>query len=209
MVVAVTSLALGVLATWGFGRVQQLELLKKQAELRALLTRKLEQLADILRGRKRVSLQEEFLMTQLLGQKLKSEYYMPDVIFAVVPGGLMISDWLSRRELGSRDKPIPVRTVNVQQVRQESGFRTKTVEVVDNIEDVTAGLLKTHKVLIVIDISRGGETLARCHEFLNKYFHENNIQIAVLFCEKDRDTKIRFFVTKTKYDVVFDWKLNE
>jgi hypothetical protein len=87
----------GGILTWIIGKIQQKNFLQR--------------LKDALRDRWHVSLDEEFLMTQLLGQVMRTAGYKTDVIFAVSPGGLMIAEWLSRRELGDFRNPIPVRSV--------------------------------------------------------------------------------------------------
>lgn len=74
-------IAFGGLLTWAIGKVQQSHLVRE--------------LRDVLHDRQHVSLNEEFLMAQILAKKIRKADSLPDVIFAVSPGGLMIGEWLS------------------------------------------------------------------------------------------------------------------
>lgn len=183
---------LGGFFTWIIGKIQQ----------RDFLTR----LKDALRDRWHVSLDEEFLMTELLGQQMRAARYKPDVIFAVSPGGMMVAEWLSRRELGDFRNPVPVRTVCIRTVRSAAGVITERAQVESDLNGATAGLSKEVKALLVSDISRGGGTLQVAYDFLRSFFPEANIVTGTLFCHTDAATKPRFRVVETDKAVRFDWK---
>jgi len=94
LLIAMVSVVVGGLLTWIIGKAQQAYLLRR--------------LRDTVINREHVSVNEEFLMTQLLADKIQEANFKPDIIFAVCPGGAMIAEWLSRRFLGNRSAPIPV-----------------------------------------------------------------------------------------------------
>jgi hypoxanthine phosphoribosyltransferase len=192
LLAALVGAVLGGGLTWVIGKIQMQDLLRR--------------LVDVLRDRWHVSLEEEFLMTQLLGQRIKTAGYKTDVIFAVSPGGLMIAEWLSRRELGNFRNPVPVRSVCLKSVRSTAGVITEKAVVESDLSALTAGLSKQAKVLLVNDISRGGGTLQVAYDFLKSFFPEDNILTATLFCHRDAATKPRFRVVETDKAVRLDWK---
>jgi len=192
LLATLVGVSLGGILTWTIGKIQQKDFLRR--------------VKNALRDRWHVSLDEEFLMTQLLGQQMRTAAYKPDVIFGVSPGGMMIAEWLSRRELGDFRNPIPVRSVCVKSVRSTAGVITDRAVVENDLNGLTAGLQKQMKALLVNDISRGGGTLQAAYDFLKAFFPEDNIVTATLFCHKDAATKPRFCVVETDKAVRFDWK---
>lgn len=66
---------------------------------------------------------------------------------------------------------------------------------------ITNRFEKTSKVLIVIDIFKGGGTLHASYEFLKQHFLEKNIRVATLFCQKSNKKKIDFCVVRTNKEV--------
>jgi hypothetical protein len=91
LIITLVGVCVGALLAWIIGKLQQIRLLQK--------------LQDMWMDRERVSLNEELLMTQLLAEKIRKAKFIPDVIFAVSPGGMHIAEWLSRRFLGSFSNP--------------------------------------------------------------------------------------------------------
>jgi hypoxanthine phosphoribosyltransferase len=192
LLAALVGALVGGILTWVIGKIQLRDFLRR--------------LEDTLRDRWHVSLDDEFLMTQLLGQQMRTAGYKPDVIFAVCPGGMMIAEWLSRREFGDFRNPIHVRSVCVKSVRSTAGVIADKTVVESDLNGLIAGLPKRTKVLLVNDISRGGGTLQAAYDFLKTFFPEGNIITATLFCYKDAATKPRFRVVETDKAVRFDWK---
>ena len=183
---------IAVLSEWIIGKMHHRSLLR--------------QLRNMLRLRRRVSLQEELLMAQLLAEKIQSDGFKPTLILAVVPGGLMIAEWLSRRELGSRDNPLPVGTVYVGQERDEFGIITKKATVKGDLSGVTKALAPESRVLLVINVCRGGTTLEASYKFLSGLMPRDCIRTAALFCPSQPNLKINYYVERTDETVVFDWK---
>ncbi len=192
LLIAMVSVVVGGLLTWIIGKAQQSYLLNK--------------LRDAVIDREQVSVNEEFLMTQLLSEKIQKANYTPDVIFAVCPGGAMIAEWLSRRFLGNFSTPIPIQSLHMIQERKKAGIDTIMAKVDDKLATIPPGLSKDSKVLLVNDISRSGHTLEAAYEFLKKYFPDENIRSATLICHKDAGAKPKYYVAMTKKTIRFDWK---
>lgn len=184
--------ALGGLFTWIIGKYQSRKLLRN--------------LKNALMDKSHVSLNEEFLMTQMLGEKIKKAGFKPDVIFSICPGGSMIAEWLSRRVFGDFRDSILVKNIYISSSRSNTGVITEKAEVKEDIDNLTAGLSNQSKVLLVNDISRGGGTLEVANEFLKGFFSEENIKAATLICHQDARTKPHFQVINTDKTVRFDWK---
>ena len=182
---------LGGLVTWIIGKTQLHHLLRK--------------LGDMLRFKERVSINEEFRMTQLLAEKIKKANYVPDVIFAVFPGGAMVAEWLSRRFLSDFSKPVPVQLVYVITKRSSGG----TKSIVANVDDkfsMTPSLSKNPEILLVNDIARGGHTLEAAREFLRGYSTDKNIKTATLFRHKISSVIPDFYTALTDRVINFEWK---
>lgn len=195
LLIAMVSVVVGGLLTWIIGKAQQVHLLYK--------------LRDAVIDREQVSVNEEFLMTQLLAEKIQKADYMPDVIFAVCPGGAMIAEWLSRRFLGNRLTPIPVQLLYMIPEQIEKGDQKRTVMKVDDKWAATPpSLSKDSKILIVNDIIRSGHTLDVALEFLTEHFQvpEENIQSATLICHKQATIQLTYYVAETRKTIRFDWK---
>lgn len=188
---------------WRFGYVGHWE-----TQLRYLLRR----LRDMLRSKERVSINEEFRMTQLLAEKIKKANYVPDVIFAIFPGGAMVAEWLSRRFLGDFSAPVPVQLICVVTERIAGGIKSTVANVIDNLTSIASGLPKNTKVLIVNDIARSGHTLLATREFLKVYFTDENIKVATLFRTEDTEdseVELDFCVALTNKVINFEWKQRE
>lgn len=142
-------------------------------------------------------------MTKLLGHKIHADNFKPDVIFAVSPGGLMIAEWLSRRELGNRTNPIPVRAVFVKQERTEKEIQVERAHV-ENEPDEISKISGESKVLVVIDVARGGQTLGETYKYLRGHFPAENLRTAALF--KTKKVRVNYFVTETDKQINFQWK---
>ena len=188
LLIMMVSVVVGGLLTWIIGKAQQIHLLRK--------------LRDAVIDRERVSVSEEFLMTQMLAEKIQ-EANMPDVIFAVCPGGAMIAEWLSRRFLGNRLTPIPVQLLYMVPEQKADGTKIK---VDDKWTEIPPSLSKDSKVLVVNDISRTSHTLESTVEFLKERCQSENIQSATLICHKQAPTKPTYYVAETEKTIRFDWK---
>ena len=198
VLVMMIGVVLGGLVTWAIGKTQ----------LRYLLRR----LRDMLRSKERVSINEEFRMTQLLAEKIKKANYVPDVIFAIFPGGAMVAEWLSRRFLGDFSAPVPVQLICVVTERIAGGIKSTVANVIDNLTSIASGLPKNTKVLIVNDIARSGHTLLATREFLKVYFTDENIKVATLFRTEDTEdseVELDFCVALTNKVINFEWKQRE
>lgn len=199
LLIAMVSVVVGGLLTWIIGKylgeIQQKELLKK--------------LQDAVIDREHVSVNEELLMTQLLAEKIRDTNFKPDVIFAICPGGAMISEWLSQRFLGNRSAPIPVQLLYMRPEQKNSIAQTHMVEVDKNLTAISSFLPENPNALLVNDISRGGHTLYSACEFLKKKFPEGDIRSATLICHKDANAKPDYSVAMTKKAIRFDWKSYE
>lgn len=190
--VSMVSVLVGGVLTWAIGKAQQRLLLRR--------------LRDMVLDRERVSLSEEFLMTRLLAEEMEKADFVPDVIFAICPGGAMVAEWLSRRFLGTRSAPIPVQSIFVIQKWSSGGVKVIEAKVDDISTAIPSALPTNSKILLVNDISRSGSTLKATHEFLKNRFVDNNIETATLVCHIQASTKPRFYVAMTKKVVRFDWK---
>ncbi len=182
----------GACLTWIIGYTQQNSMWRR--------------LRNVLMDKRHVCLNEEFLMTRMLGEKILASGFKADVIFAISPGGGMIAEWLSRGLLGDFTAPIPVRVVCIHSKRSGGTVKTDEAAVVDQLNGLIAGLSLESRVLLVNDISRGGETLRVAHQFLGKHFRPDNVMTATLFCHIDARTKPRFHVVMTDKTIRFDWK---
>ncbi|MHC4206033.1 MAG: phosphoribosyltransferase family protein [Planctomycetota bacterium] len=201
LLIAAVSIVIGGLLTWIIGKklgeIQQTELLNK--------------LKDAVLDREFVSVNEEFLMTQLLAEKIQDAKFKPDVIIAVCPGGAMIAEWLSRRFLGNRLAPIPVQLLNmVPQQKKENTISTTHIELDENWAAIPPGLSKDSKVLVVNDISRTSHTIDKALNYLTNSLQVpiQNIQTAILIYSQQLpgDAKPTYYVAKTTKTIHFDWK---
>lgn len=195
----IVSIIIGGFLTWLIGKIQGK---RQQAEL-------LKKLQHAVIDREHVSVNEELLMTQLLAEKIQKDNFKPNVIFAVLPGGAMIAEWLSRRFLGNRSVPIPVQLLNMIPERREEATLIHRANIIDNLTAIPSGLPKNSKVLLVNDISRGGHTLQSAAEFLRKHFPDGDIRSATLICHKDANVTPIYYVAITTKAVRFDWKSYE
>lgn len=186
LLISMVSVVIGGLLTWIIGKIQQRLLLQK--------------LRDAVIDRERVSISEEFLMTQMLAEKIP-EADMPDVIFAVCPGGAMIAEWLSRRFLGKRSDPIPVILLYMS---REQDRRRDIARVDDKLTMIPPDISPDSKVLLVNDISRSGFTLNGAEEFLKQKF--SNIKTTTLICYQDAAVKPEYYAAVTRKTIRFDWK---
>jgi len=192
LLIMIVSVVVGGLLTWIIGKAQQAHLLHK--------------LRDAVIDRERVSVNEEFLMTQLLSEKIQKDEYEPNVIFAVYPGGAMIAEWLSRRFLGERSAPIPVQLLYMKREQEDKSTKKDVAKIDENLTAIPPGLAQDVKVLLVNDISRSGFTLNAAEEFLKKHFSDKNIRSATLICYKDASIKPTYNVAVTEKTIRFDWK---
>jgi hypothetical protein len=135
VLVAMVSVIVGGLLTWINGKVQQINLLRK--------------LRDAVIDRERISVGEEFLMTQMLAEKIQQEADKADVIFAVCPGGAMIAEWLSRRFMGNRSDPIPVKLLYMSREQKEDGRKSDVAKVDDKLSAIPPDMSPDSKVLLV------------------------------------------------------------
>ena len=145
-------------------------------------------------------------MTQLLAEKIQDANFEPDVIFAICPGGAMISEWLSQRFLGNRSAPIPVQLLYMRPEKKNSIVETRMMEVDKKLTAISSFLPENPKVLLVNDISRGGHTLYSACDFLNKMLPDGDIRSATLICNKDANAKPNYYVALTTKAVRFEWK---
>ena len=192
LLIAMVSVVVGGVLTLIIGKIQQLRLLHE--------------LKDAVIAREHVSVNEEFLMTQLLAKKIQDADYVPDVIFAICPGGAMIAEWLSRRFLGNRSAPIPVQLIYMRPEQKEEDIQIDTVYADNELTAIPSGLSKNSKVLLVNDISRGGHTLQEASKFLKEKFPEGDIRSATLICNKAANFKPIYWIAMTNRAVRFDWK---
>ena len=192
LLLALFSVVLGGILTWVIGK----------AELSYLLRR----LKDAVTNREYVSLNEELIMTEMLSGKIQRSGYKPDVIFAISPGGGMIAEWLSRRFLGSDTDPIPVGSLCVVTERTSGGVKATKARVDQESTLNPESLRKESRVLLVNDVSRGGYTLDAAYSFLRKFFPDENIQSATLFCYKEANVKPKYYAVETKRTIRFEWK---
>jgi len=190
LLIAMVSVVVGGLLTWIIGKAQQVHLLHK--------------LRDAVIDRERVSVGEEFLMTQLLADKIQEANFVPDIIFAVCPGGAMIAEWLSRRFLGKRSTPIPVKLLYMSREQEDEGHKRDIAKVDDKLSAIPLDLPQDLIVLLVNDISRSGFTLDGAEEFLKKHF--SNIRSATLICYQDAAVKPEYYAAVTRKTIRFDWK---
>lgn len=192
LLTTVMGIVVGACLTWIIGYTQQNSLWRR--------------LRNVLVDKRHVCLNEQFLMTRMLGENIEVSGFKPDAIFAISPGGGMIAEWLSRGALGDFSAPIPVRTVCVHSKRSGGTVKTDEAVVVDQLNNLVAGLPTESRVLLVNDISRGGETLRVAHQCLAQHFRPENVMTATLFCHRDARTKPGFHVVMTDKTIRFDWK---
>jgi len=196
MSVAILTSILGVILgaglTWVIGYVQQGELWRR--------------LRNVILDKHHLSLNEEFLLSQMLADKIAKSGFKPDTILAVSPGGGMIAEWLARAQLGKFEDLIPVRSICVHSQRTTTGVPTLRPTIVGDIHGVIADLATDSKILLVIDISRGGESLRVAQEQLLTRFAVENIKTAALISHVHSRTKPDFRAIDTGKAVYFDWK---
>ncbi len=190
LLIALVSVVVGGLLTWVISRISEIRLIHK--------------LRDAVIDRERVSINEEFLMTQMLAEKIQKDEYQPNIIFAVCPGGAMIAEWLSRRFLGKRPIPIPVKLLYMRREQENEGRKRDIAVVDDKLSAIPTDLPPDSKVLLVNDISRSGFTLNGAEEFLKKHF--SNIRSATLICYQDAAVKPDYYAAVTRKTIRFDWK---
>jgi len=190
LLIMMLGIVLGGLVTWIIGKVQQIHLLR--------------QLRDAVIDRERVSVNEEFLMTQMLAEKIREANFKPDVIFAVCPGGAMIAEWLSRRFLGKRSAPIPVKLLYMSREQEDEGRKRDIAKVDDSLSAIPPDLPSDSKVLLVNDVSCSGFTLNGAEEFLKKHF--SDMRSATLICYLTSAVKPEYYAAITRKTVRFDWK---
>lgn len=194
----------GALLTWLIG--------KKLGEIQQNVL--LEKLRNAILDREHISVNEEYLMTELLAKKIrdKNAEYKPDVIFAVCPGGAMIAEWLSRRFLGSRLDPIPVQLLNMvpAQAKTNNEGKTPHIKVREGWTAQPRCLGKDSRVLLVNDISRTTLTMEEALDFLTDSFQipRQNIQTGALICSEAVPDPARptYYVAATTKFTRFDWK---
>jgi len=201
LLIGFVSIVIGGVLTWiigrAIGKIQQIELLRK--------------LRDAVIEREHVSLNEEFLMTQLLAEKIQEADFKPDVIFAVCPGGAMIAEWLSRRFLGNRLAPIPVQLAFMTpQQKKENDVSGTHIRIDEKWAAIPPGLSKNSKVLVVNDLTRTGHTSDRALDFLTgpSQVPTQNIRFATLICHQQVpvDARPTYCVAVTEKLIRFDWK---
>ena len=192
LLIALVSVIVGGLLTWFFGRIQEFRLVHK--------------LKDAVIDRERISVGEEFLMTQILAEKVEKGGGKPDIIYAIFPGGAMVAEWLSRRFWGKRSDSIPVQLLHMKRNLETGSARNDVAEIDTKLTATQSGLAQDSKVLIVNDMSRSGFTLDAARKFLSGHFQDENIQSATLICYKDAAVKPTHHVAVTGKTVRFDWK---
>jgi hypoxanthine phosphoribosyltransferase len=193
--IAMVSVVVGGLLTWTIGKNQQHHLIRR--------------LKDMVLRRERVSVNEDFRMTQLLAEHIQKANYVPNFIFAICLGGAMVAEWLSRRFLGDFYIPVPVRLVHVITERSAGGITSIKARVDDKATTTESGLSEDSKVLLVNDISRSGHTLEAAYEFLKSHFADEKIKTATLFCHKYSSAIPTFYVAMTERVIRFEWKQKE
>lgn len=183
----------GAILTW---------LIQRYSEYRIL-----QQLRDAWKEKEHISLSEEFLLTRILAKIIKKDNFTPKFIFAVGPGGAMIAEWLSRRFLGTCDKPIPVLSVWVDTTRKkDSGLEVDEAKCNENIQTINEKLPKDAALLLVTDICRSGNTLQAATNFLNKHFKTECIRTATLLKRDGIPVHPNYVADTTSKMVLFDWK---
>ena len=203
----IAGIILGGLLTWIIGIIQDKIL---QREL-------ISKLRDAVIDREHVSVNEEFLMTQLLAEKIQEEKqdggkYTPDVIYAVCPGGAMIAEWLSRRFLGTRFDPTPVQILYMvpPQKRENDASWIPHIRVDDRWITKPPGLCEDSRVLLVNDISRTSHTSDNALDFLINTLGipRQNIKSVALICHQQVPESARpdCYVAETSKLIRFDWK---
>ena len=190
LLIALVSVVVGGVLTWVITKISEIRLLGK--------------LKDAVIDRERVSINEEFIMTQMLAEKIQKDEYEPNIIFAVCPGGAMIAEWLSRRFLGKRPIPIPVKLLYMRREQEDEGRKRDIAMVDDKLSAIPTDLPPDSKVLLVNDISRSGFTLNGAEEFLKKHF--SNMRSATLICYQDAAVKPEYYAAVTRKTIRFDWK---
>ena len=160
-----------------------------------------------------VSLNEEFYLTGILAKNLKESDFVPDLIIAVLPGGGMIAEWLSRRYFGDSENQVPVRSISVRSQRKEGKLERDYAEVIDGRLTLLKDPIfeQKKKILIVTDILRSGNTMTEVHEFLiNNLEKSTAVYAGSLFAYMYHDEiKLGFKVIFSKIareEIVFDWK---
>jgi len=186
VIIGVISLGIGYL----FSRQQSKELVKTAKE--------------ILRSFEVISLRDEFYMTHILAGQIRSNSFFPDLIIAITPGGGMVGEWLSRRFLGDRAKPIPMCSVWIDTVRDSEGRHLSPPKACASL---SSSLPKVKNILLVNDISKSGQTLGVAIEFAKGAFQDSTIKAAVLFLSQDAGPPYPdFWVNKPWRWVDFEWK---
>ncbi len=191
LLIAMVSIGFGGLLTWIIGKAQLHHLLRR--------------LRDMLCFKEQVSINEEFRMTQLLAEKIQKANYVPDVIFAVFPGGAMVAEWLSRRFLGDFSKQVPVQLVCVITKRSAGGTKSIVANVDDKFSMIPC-LPENPKILLVNDVARSGHTLEAAREFLRSHSTYKNIKIATLFRHEISSVIPDFYTALTHRVINFEWK---
>jgi len=191
----ILALGIGALISYLLGQRQTTDLMHR--------------IRDALLNKSHVSLEEEFVMTALLAEKLKAECWgKPSVIFAVTPGGCMVAEWLSRRFLGDFRHPIPVCTLVFESVRSGSGeSSTSTAFHWPQVQPSHVWPIpEDGRVLVVSDICRGGVTLGAALHYLVNSYGATRVEAATLMSHVDSYTRPRFYAVATDKAVRFDWK---
>ncbi len=184
---------LGAVLSWLIQRYSEYHLLRR--------------LKDTVKDRQHVSLSEEFLLTRVLAKKIRSDGFEPRVIFAVVPGGAMVAEWLSRRFLGTYKEPIPLLNIWVDTRRTKGpGYDVDEATVCDEIQTITAKLSTVSPVLLVTDICRSGNTLRAACKYLKRYVPDENIRTAALLRHTTSPVHPTYVTDETPKTVLFDWK---
>ncbi len=156
-----------------------------------------------------VSLEEEFSMAKALADEIASDqdWKRPDLIFAVSPGGGMVAEWLSRRFLGDFWDPIPVRTIFVKTTRATAGSsHSATSYVVEEHSPLPEQCSADTRVLLVDDMTRGGQTLQVAYDHLLATYAPENVAIASLVRHATSHITPKFCAIETSKDVRFAWK---
>ena len=190
LLIMIVGVVLGGLLTWVITKISEVRLLDK--------------LKDAVIDRERISINEEFIMTKILAEKIQKDGYEPNIIFAVCPGGAMIAEWLSRRFLGKRSNPIPVKLLYMKREQEDEGRKRDIAMVDDKLSAIPTDLPPDSNILLVNDVSRSGFTLNGAEEFLKNHF--SNIRSATLICYQDAAVKPEYYAAVTRKTIRFDWK---
>ena len=159
---------------------------------------------QLLRPFEVISLRDEFHLTHLLARQICDARFHPDVIIATTPGGAMIGEWLSRRFLGDKSKPIPLCNVWVEVERDSEGRHLHPPKAITLLE---TSFPEANSILIVNDISRNGRTIEAVFNLVEENFKNSTIKMAVLFLSEDAGPPYPdFFVDKPPRRVNFEWK---